>query len=96
MSGLEGGAFDGWEIDPDAVMWVRGVDYVAGWREAAAASGDLDGALRLVGVDMEGVRLRAGAAADGSGVVRFELSAAVAREVAALAREAAARCRKAS
>ncbi|MEU1664620.1 hypothetical protein ACI2L4_04310 [Streptomyces sparsogenes] len=96
MSGLEGGAFDGWEIDPGAVMWVRGVDYIAGWREATAASEELDGALRLVGVDMEGVRLRAATAADGSGMVRFELSAVVAREVAALARGAAARCRKAS
>ncbi|MDX3231261.1 hypothetical protein [Streptomyces sp. ME19-01-6] len=95
MSSLEGGAFDGWEIDPDAVMWVRGVDYIAGWRDATAASGELDSALRLVGVDMEGARLRAATAADGSGVVRFELSAAVAREVAALAREAAAQCRKA-
>ncbi|OMI38031.1 hypothetical protein SPAR_18223, partial [Streptomyces sparsogenes DSM 40356] len=49
----------------------------------------------LVGMGAAGVRLRAAAGADGSGVVRFELSAAVAREVAALAREAAARCRKA-
>ncbi|MES4908424.1 MULTISPECIES: hypothetical protein [unclassified Streptomyces] len=76
-------------------MWVRGVDYIAGWRDAKEAVAELEGALRLVGVDMEGVRLGVGTAADGSGVVCFELSAAVAREVAALAREAAARCRKA-
>lgn len=88
--------FEGDEFDPEAVLWVRGVDYVAGWRDATPAAAELGDALTAVGVDTAGARLRAGAAADGSGVVRLELSAATAREVAMLARVAAARLRKAS
>ncbi|WP_329150779.1 hypothetical protein OG275_13825 [Streptomyces niveus] len=87
--------FEGEEFDPEAVLWVRGVDYVTGWRDAGQAAAELVDALTAVGVDTAGARLRAGAAADGSGVVRLELSAATAREVAMLARVAAARLRKA-
>ncbi|ARF56341.1 hypothetical protein [Streptomyces gilvosporeus] len=87
--------FEGAQFDPDAVLWVRGVDYVTGWREATQAVGELGDALTAAGVGEAGVKLRASATTDGSGVVRLELSPAAAREVAKLARVAAARWRKA-
>ncbi|MGW2184705.1 hypothetical protein [Streptomyces sp. NPDC001719] len=73
------------EFDPDAVLWVRGVDYVAGWAAARDVAAELGEALVVAGVEASGVKLRAGSAADGSGVVRLELSTAAAREVARLA-----------
>lgn len=88
--------FEGEEFDPEAVLWVRGVDYVTGWRAAGQAAAELGEALTAVGVDTAGAKLRAAAASDGSGVVRLELSAAAAREVAMLARVTAARLHKAS
>ncbi|MCD9144758.1 hypothetical protein [Streptomyces albireticuli] len=81
MFGPEDEAFEVEEFDLDAVAWVRGVDYVAGWREAKDAAARLGDALAAAGV--EG-RLRAVSAPDGSGVVRLELSPRHAREVAAL------------
>ncbi|MFE2635596.1 hypothetical protein ACFXKX_31450 [Streptomyces scopuliridis] len=96
MCGIGDDSFDADDLDLDAVLWVRGVDYMTGWRAATQAAAELGDALTAVGVDTAGSKLLAGAAADGSGVVRLELSAATAREVALLARVAAARWRKAS
>ncbi|MGP4112522.1 hypothetical protein ACTWP5_16625 [Streptomyces sp. 4N509B] len=84
------------EFDPDAVLWVRGVDYVSGWRDAQAAVGELAEALAGAGVDLGGVRLRADAAPDGSGVVHLTCSSSTARDLALLARVTAARLRRAS
>ncbi|UQI42987.1 hypothetical protein M1P56_00585 [Streptomyces sp. HU2014] len=81
MFGPEDEAFEVEEFDPDAVTWVRGVDYVTGWREAKDAAEQLGEALAGAGVHG---RLRAVSAPDGSGVVRLELSVRAAREVAAL------------
>ncbi|MFI0818776.1 hypothetical protein ACH4TX_22265 [Streptomyces sp. NPDC021098] len=67
-----------------------------GWRDARDAVAELGGALRLVGVDTTGARLCAATGADGAGVVRLELSATTAREMAMLARVAAARLGRAS
>ncbi|WP_244453142.1 hypothetical protein [Streptomyces malaysiensis] len=67
------------------------MDYLSGWRDAREAAAELGDALSLVGVETSGVRLRAASDTDGSGVVRLELSAASAREVAMLARVTAAR-----
>lgn len=86
---------EGEQVDPDAVLWVRGVDYVTGWRDATQAAGELGDALTAAGVDVAGAKLQASTATDGSGVVRLELSSATAREVAKLARVAAAQWRKA-
>ncbi|MEU1805534.1 hypothetical protein [Streptomyces sp. NPDC019937] len=96
MSGLGDDRFDGEAADLDAGIWVRGVDYVSGWRDAREATAELGDALRLVGMETAELRLRAASGADGSGVVRLELSAAGAREVAMLARVAAARLGRAS
>ncbi|BCK70031.1 hypothetical protein Srufu_039840 [Streptomyces libani subsp. rufus] len=87
--------FEGAQFDPDTVLWVRGVDYVTGWRDATQAAGDLGDALTAAGVDVAGAKIRASTTADGSGVVRLELSSKTAREVAKLARLAAAQWRKA-
>ncbi|MBT2387471.1 hypothetical protein [Streptomyces sp. ISL-11] len=83
MAGLGDEAFEVEEFDPDAVLWVRGVDYVAGWREATDTAAELREALAVAGVDASGVRLRASSASDGSGVVRLELSVPAARVMAA-------------
>ncbi|MEU8872753.1 hypothetical protein AB0D24_16585 [Streptomyces javensis] len=91
MCGPGGDGFDGEAADLEAGIWVRGEDYLSGWRDAREAATELGEALRLVGVETAGVRLRAASGADGSGVVRLELSAASAREVAMLARVTAAR-----
>ncbi|WP_432010599.1 hypothetical protein [Streptomyces cucumeris] len=96
MCGPGGDGFDGEAADLDGGMWVRGVDYMSGWRAAREAASELDDALRLVGVDTSGARLRASTGADGAGVVRLELSAATAREIAMLARVTAAGLGRAS
>ncbi|MEU5301341.1 hypothetical protein ACH4YO_06105 [Streptomyces noursei] len=85
---------DNGKFDAEEALWVRGVDYVTGWREAARAGAELGDALTAAGAEMAGAKLRAVSAADGSGVVRLEVSTATAREVAMLARVAAAKWRK--
>ncbi|MBU3863990.1 hypothetical protein KN815_07820 [Streptomyces sp. 4503] len=96
MYGPGNDGFDGEAVDLEAGIWVRGVDYLSGWRDAREAATELGDALRLVGVDSAGLRLRAASGADGAGVVRLELSAGSAREVAMLARVTAARWGRAS
>ncbi|MFB7631719.1 hypothetical protein ACFC0M_12320 [Streptomyces sp. NPDC056149] len=95
MCDFGGDDFEVEGLDPDALLWVRGVDYLAGWREAARVAAELGDVLAAVGVDLEGAKLQASTTADGSGVVRLELPAATAREIAKLARAAAAQRRKA-
>lgn len=84
MRADEAAPFHDREFDPDAVVWVRGVDYVAGWRDAEDAALELADTLRGLGVDTEKLRLRADSAPDGSGVVRMTCSAHLAREIAVL------------
>ncbi|GAA2304834.1 hypothetical protein OG879_23975 [Streptomyces caniferus] len=96
MDGIGDDGFDGEDLDPDAVLWVRGVDYLAGWRDATRAAEELGDALVAAGVDTAGIKLRAAAASDGSGVVRLELSMEAAHEVTVSARAALARWRDAS
>ncbi|MER5782896.1 hypothetical protein ABT104_14415 [Streptomyces mobaraensis] len=88
MRGADDGAFEGIgaEFDPDAVVWVRGVDYVAGWREAREAAAELEAALAAVGVEVQGASA-AQTRGDGSGVVRLVWSAATVRAVARLIRD---------
>lgn len=83
--------FDAADLDPDAVLWVRGVNYLAGWRDASQALTELSHALTAAGIDTTGAQLRAGTSADGFGVVRLELTTSTAREIAPLARVAATR-----
>ncbi|MCQ4041986.1 hypothetical protein ACFOSC_15335 [Streptantibioticus rubrisoli] len=73
--------FEGDGFDVDEVLWVPGVDYVAGWRAAADAAGALGKALGSLGLAVDDVKAQAHAAADGSGVVRLRLPVAVAREL---------------
>ncbi|GAA2599304.1 hypothetical protein Stube_36630 [Streptomyces tubercidicus] len=67
MDGIGDDGFDGEDLDPDAVQWVRGVDYLAGWRDATQAAAQLGDALTAAGVDTTETKLRAIAASDGSG-----------------------------
>ncbi|MET8680925.1 hypothetical protein ABZW18_25925 [Streptomyces sp. NPDC004647] len=85
--------FESEALDPDALLWVRGVDYVTGWRDAKDAAAELAAALTAAGMDVTGetgVRARAAADVDGSGVVHLRLSAAMLRGIAALVRDSAA------
>lgn len=84
MHDPEDAGFEDEAFDPDDVVWVRGVDYVAGWRDATDAGGELADALAAAGFEW-----RARASGDGSGAVRLMLSAAAARDVAALVRAVA-------
>ena len=68
MCGLGDDGFEGEAADLEAGIWVRGVDYLSGWRDAREAAAELGDALRLVGVEAAGVRLRVASGADGSGV----------------------------
>ncbi|HET6356575.1 MAG TPA: hypothetical protein VFG16_20570 [Streptomyces sp.] len=89
MHDPEDAGFEDEAFDPDDVVWVRGVDYVAGWRDATDAGGELADALAAAGFDTTGPEWRARASGDGSGAVRLMLSAAAARDVAALVRAVA-------
>ncbi len=55
----------------DAGLWNSGIDYVAGWREAARAADRLNRSLLGVGLELSEVRAVADANADGRGVVRL-------------------------
>ncbi|GAA2135854.1 hypothetical protein [Streptomyces synnematoformans] len=79
----------------DALVWLPGVDYLSGWREAKTAAAELAVALRSAGVDTSGVRARADTGGDGSGVVRLVLPVDTVREIALLARRSTGRLRKA-
>ncbi|NUK48832.1 hypothetical protein HRW14_00610 [Streptomyces lunaelactis] len=81
--------FESEPFDPDDVAWVRGVDYVAGWRDAADAGGELAAALTSAGFDTTELEWQARTSADGAGGVRLVLSAAAAHDMAALVRAVA-------
>ncbi|MCH5676007.1 hypothetical protein [Streptomyces gilvus] len=55
----------------DAGLWVSGVDYIAGWREAREAADRLNRALLGVGFELSAVRAVASTDGDGRGVVRL-------------------------
>ncbi|MFC8826761.1 hypothetical protein ACFT9I_15615 [Streptomyces sp. NPDC057137] len=82
------------DLDPDAVLWVRGVNYLAGWRDASQALAELTDVLPSAGIDTTGAQLRASTGADGSGQVRLELTPSATREIALPARVATARLRR--
>ncbi|MFF8784054.1 hypothetical protein [Streptomyces sp. NPDC015125] len=87
--------FDDEALEPDGWVWVRGVDYVAGWRSAADAATELTGAMDGVGIDTAKVMSPASTASDGSGVLRLSLPVEAALALANAAREEALRWRKA-
>ncbi|NUL03685.1 hypothetical protein HRW07_10645 [Streptomyces lunaelactis] len=89
MDDPEGAGFESEPFDPDDVMWVRGADYVAGWRDATDAGRELADALASAGFDTAGLELQARTSADGAGRVRLVLSAAAAHDMAALVRAVA-------
>ncbi|MDQ0941774.1 hypothetical protein QFZ67_003479 [Streptomyces sp. V1I1] len=71
-------------VKAEQAQWVRGVDYVAGWRDAADAGGVLAEALESAGFDTAGLEWQARTNAEGAGRVRLVLSAAAAGDLAAL------------
>ncbi|MFF3274848.1 hypothetical protein ACFYWU_28565 [Streptomyces chrestomyceticus] len=86
-------AFDGEGLadhgfDPDETVWVRGVDYVAGWREARDAGAALVEALAAAGIDVTSLKTQAHARPDGSGEVTLKLSTVTARQTTELLRMA--------
>lgn len=89
MHDPEGEGFDGEPLDPDDVVWVRGIDYVAGWRDATDVGRELEEALTSAGFDTTGLECQARTRADGAGMVRLVLPSVAARDVAALVRAVA-------
>jgi len=73
-------------LDLDATLWVRGVDYLSGWREATDAARALADALETAGVNATDIQLRADTGSDGSGIVSLKCSPEAARKVARLVR----------
>lgn len=55
----------------DSGLWVSGVDYIAGWREAREAADRLNRALLGLGFELSAVRAVASTDEDGRGVVRL-------------------------
>lgn len=55
--------------EPEDVTYVPGVDYVAGWRMAAEAAEEVNGALEAIGIDARAVRAVPHAGAHGEPVV---------------------------
>ncbi|MEU5347745.1 hypothetical protein AB0H18_44305 [Streptomyces sp. NPDC020766] len=55
----------------DCGLWVPGVDYVAGWRDAREAADRLNRALLGAGVELSEVRAVASTNEEGCGVVRI-------------------------
>ncbi|MGW1055069.1 hypothetical protein [Streptomyces sp. NPDC002521] len=68
----EGWLNDGLDVTgADFGLWVSGVDYIAGWREAREAADHLNRALFGAGFELSAVRAVASANEDGRGVVRL-------------------------
>ncbi|MEU2284658.1 hypothetical protein ABZ614_22400 [Streptomyces sp. NPDC013178] len=61
---------DGLDADAGSGLWVPGVDYIAGWREARAAADRLNRAFLSVGFELSAVRAVPSTNEDGRGVVR--------------------------
>ncbi|GAA2751088.1 hypothetical protein [Kitasatospora cinereorecta] len=57
------------DLDPDAWVWLPGVDYAAGWREARDAAEGLNEILAACGVDRRHLRAVADTDAQGRGWV---------------------------
>ncbi|MEU2356550.1 hypothetical protein ABZ599_26860 [Streptomyces misionensis] len=61
---------DGLDVpSADNGLWVAGVDYIAGWREAREAADRLNRALLGAGLELSAVRAVASTSEDGRGVV---------------------------
>ncbi|UWE10824.1 hypothetical protein [Actinacidiphila bryophytorum] len=70
-------------------LWIPGVDYVGGWRDAAAAGAELVAALSAAWPEAGPLTAVAQSAPDSTGVVRLYLPAATAQALAELLRAAA-------
>ncbi|MFC7984272.1 hypothetical protein ACN6K6_001348 [Streptomyces violaceoruber] len=57
--------------DAESGLWVRGVDYVGGWRSARESADRLNRALLGAGFELSAVRAVASADETGRGVVRL-------------------------
>ncbi|MFE9476545.1 hypothetical protein ACFYOR_36845 [Streptomyces griseofuscus] len=71
------GSGEGWLNDgldlpgADSGLWVPGVDYITGWREARETADRLNRALLGLGLELSAVRAVASTNEDGRGVVRL-------------------------
>ncbi|OXS33154.1 hypothetical protein [Streptomyces sp. XY006] len=71
------GSGEGWLNDgldlpgADSGLWVSGVDYISGWREARETADRLNRALLGLGLELSAARAVASTNEDGRGVVRL-------------------------
>ena len=68
FAGMPG--FEELGLDPDEWLWVRGVDYLSGWRAGREQAQRLNAALAAAGIAREELRAVAATGADGRGRVR--------------------------
>ncbi|WP_141209421.1 hypothetical protein [Streptomyces griseorubiginosus] len=73
----------------DSGLWVSGVDYVAGWREARVVADRLNRALVAAGFEPTAVRAVASTDEDGDGVVRLAARPGAVERLAGLLEECA-------
>ncbi len=59
-------------LDPDAWVWLPGVDYAAGWRVARQTADELNSLLAVCGVDRGQLRAIADTDVQGGALVRLE------------------------
>ena len=71
-------------LDLDAALWVRGINYLLGRREATNAARALTNVPEAAGVKAADMQLRADTGPDGSGIVSLKCSPEVARRIARL------------
>jgi hypothetical protein len=83
MSGTNG------DFDADSALWMPGVDYVGGWRDAVEAGAELTSALMAAWPDVRGMSAVARSAPDGSGAVSVQVPPSIARALARLVHAAA-------
>ncbi|MFD4398749.1 hypothetical protein [Kitasatospora sp. NPDC058478] len=60
------------DLDPDAWVWLPGVDYAAGWRAARRTADEVNALLAACGVKRSNLRAIADTDAEGGAVVRLE------------------------
>lgn len=81
---------NGEELNLEDVLWVPGIDYISGWRDAKSACEELSAALAGAWPGVEGIAAVAQSAPDGAAIVQLRLPIGTARVLTQLLRAEAA------
>jgi hypothetical protein len=83
---------NGWELGVDEALWVPGVDYTGGWRDATNVCDELVAALMDALPEIEGITAVAQSGPDCSGVVQLRMPPTAVRLLAEALRAATPGC----